>query len=429
MAAFFFALAVGQSLPLRGWLYDLVPPTRFFRHASSFRLPALLALVVLALEGAKDLLRWPSRDARPRTVLFAGIALTAVALGTYLTVSRMATTPAQAMGDRHVVLLWAGTLAGAVLWLTARSGLGRRAALGLFVALVGYDAHQAFALSVTVGSPATAAGWQALDKAHVGSLDLLATKGIARMAVTNDSNGFGPGPTNKNLLVKRPAFMAYPSLRNQLFEQWANTPALLDRVLPEQRIFFSPTAVPGDSSPASFGVFASYVTASGRFPLVIEPSRVARRTAAPPPAGQGLAATALEQGGSAQPVDARFTTYQPDRLSLEVVAPSDGWLLVTDRWAPGWSAQVDGASAPIEIGDFLFRAVRVPAGRHVVEMRYRPWGHPFVILLSWSVIFGVLILTLVGALRRRGLLGSARVDPSRGGSAVQFQLDGADAAS
>jgi hypothetical protein len=223
--------------------------------------------------------------------------------------------------------------------------------------------------------------------------------------------------------------MAYPSLKNQLFEQWANTPVLLERVLPEQRIFFARTVAAGASSQENFGAFASYVTSSGRFPLVVEPARAARGTGAPPPAGGGLTASALDQAGSAQPIEAVFSVYDPDRLSFEVVAPTEGWLLVTDRWAPGWSATLDGATVPVDIGDFLFRALRVPAGRHRVEMRYRPWGHPFVVLLSWSVTLGVLVLTLVGALRRRGILRSRRVDTPPIEAAVQFQLDGADAAS
>lgn len=429
MAFFFFSLAVGQALPMRGWLYDLVPPTRFFRHASSFRLPAVFALVLLALEGAKDLLRWPIRGTRSLPVLAGAIVLEGAALWTYLTVSRVATAPAQAIGDQHFLVLWTGTLIATVLWMGARSEAARRGALSLFVALAAYDANRVFALSVTVGSPETAASWRALDKVHVGSLDLLAPKNIGRIAVSNDSSGFGPGPTNKNLLVKRPAFLAYPSLKNQLFEQWANTPALLERVLPEQRIFFARTAAAGDSSPGSFGIFASYVTTSGRFPLVVEPSPVARRTGASPPTGSGLVAAALDQAGSAQPIGTRFITYDPDLLSFEVAAPADGWLLITDRWAPGWSARLDGSPVPVEIGDFLFRAVRVTAGQHIVEMRYRPWGHPFVVLISWSVVFGVLIVTVLGALRRRRILGSARAECPPLDAAVQFQLDGIDVAS
>jgi hypothetical protein len=34
-----------------------------------------------------------------------------------------------------------------------------------------------------------------------------------------------------------------------------------------------------------------------------------------------------------------------------------GWLLVTDRWGPGWRAEVNGRPAPVFGGNFIFRAI------------------------------------------------------------------------
>lgn len=49
-----------------------------------------------------------------------------------------------------------------------------------------------------------------------------------------------------------------------------------------------------------------------------------------------------------------------------------GWLVLSDRFVPGWRASLDGAPVPILRADLAFRAVEVPAGRHLVEMTYRP---------------------------------------------------------
>ena len=45
----------GRSLPLRGWLYDALPPMRYFRHAAMFRCYYLLTMVVLAMLAGRDL--------------------------------------------------------------------------------------------------------------------------------------------------------------------------------------------------------------------------------------------------------------------------------------------------------------------------------------------------------------------------------------
>jgi hypothetical protein len=61
-----------------------------------------------------------------------------------------------------------------------------------------------------------------------------------------------------------------------------------------------------------------------------------------------------------------------ESLRVEADAGADGTLVVADAWWPGWEATLDGARVPVFRADALVRAVRWPAGRHVLEMRYRP---------------------------------------------------------
>jgi uncharacterized membrane protein YfhO len=51
-----------------------------------------------------------------------------------------------------------------------------------------------------------------------------------------------------------------------------------------------------------------------------------------------------------------------------------GILMVADNWYPGWTASVDAHNARIERMDGGIRGVAVSAGRHKVEMKYRPWS-------------------------------------------------------
>ncbi|MFN2433172.1 MAG: hypothetical protein ABR599_10235 [Gemmatimonadota bacterium] len=85
---------------------------------------------------------------------------------------------------------------------------------------------------------------------------------------------------------------------------------------------------------------------------------------------------------------------------LEVDLPGPALLVLTDSYYPGWTAEVDGASAPVLRANGYQRAVAVDAGRHAVGLRYRPAS---LELGAW-ISAGTLLLLAVGLLtgRRRG---------------------------
>ena len=67
-----------------------------------------------------------------------------------------------------------------------------------------------------------------------------------------------------------------------------------------------------------------------------------------------------------------------------------GWLMVSQTWYPGWVARVDGKRAALLHANFLFVGVEVPAGRHTVELVYRPNSFVFGLLLS--ILVGIILL-------------------------------------
>jgi hypothetical protein len=83
----------------------------------------------------------------------------------------------------------------------------------------------------------------------------------------------------------------------------------------------------------------------------------------------------------------------PGRLKLAAVSPGDGILVVLNTFEKGWRAKVDGRAQPVLPADGAFQAVRLPAGRHTVELRYRPRG--LVVGIAGAAI-GVLGLVLCG---------------------------------
>lgn len=82
---------------------------------------------------------------------------------------------------------------------------------------------------------------------------------------------------------------------------------------------------------------------------------------------------------------------------VEATAPEGGgYLLFLDSFDPGWRARVDGHDAPLLRADGVFRAVRVPAGRHAVRFDYRP--RAFLMGAAISLLTAIVLVVI--ALRR-----------------------------
>jgi len=88
---------------------------------------------------------------------------------------------------------------------------------------------------------------------------------------------------------------------------------------------------------------------------------------------QGEAASAENFRGSARIVARSFR-----QVVIEVDTNAPGHLVLVETMVPGWRAWIDGVPARLLRANGTFRAVRVPAGVHRVEMAYRPvavmWG-------------------------------------------------------
>jgi hypothetical protein len=88
---------------------------------------------------------------------------------------------------------------------------------------------------------------------------------------------------------------------------------------------------------------------------------------------------------------------EADRVELRVEADAPTVVVVRDAFAPGWSATVNGAPAPIFRADGRHRAIPVPAGRSRVVLSY----HPPLLRAAAAVSFSALVVIAGLALRRR----------------------------
>lgn len=96
------------------------------------------------------------------------------------------------------------------------------------------------------------------------------------------------------------------------------------------------------------------------------------------------------ESGSAS---ATFISYRPTDVRIAVNSSVPKLLFLSDTYATGWKASVDGNPVKIHRADFDFRAVEVPAGTHTVRMWYAPMSETLGLAASgFATLIGVAFL-------------------------------------
>jgi hypothetical protein len=83
---------------------------------------------------------------------------------------------------------------------------------------------------------------------------------------------------------------------------------------------------------------------------------------------------ALARGVNGRGGSAAYRRPTPEHISVEVVAGGPSIVEVGEHYDQGWRVRVDGKPAPALAVDGAILGTVVPAGRHAVEMRFRPTG-------------------------------------------------------
>jgi len=175
----------------------------------------------------------------------------------------------------------------------------------------------------------------------------------------------------------------------------------------------SPSAVPAGSSAvlATPGFTISEV--AGTRPFAFAAAAVTPATSAddavaklaPDPLGPVI----VETGGSTPPsgqASVAVTRQDAGAVDLDVTAATAATVVVLQSYTPDWSAQVDGLRTPLRAADVLFQSVSVPAGHHLVTLRYQPASVSVGLATSGLGLLALIALFTFPAvgrrLRRRG---------------------------
>ena len=275
----------------------------------------------------------------------------------------------------HFAIAWPGVACVAAAGWLGGEAVARRVVPPMLIGIVVLDAILTVNLSQSIMFVRDRELVRRLEREHSSDLDLTA-RGLDR------SFGFGGnwGGLNEQVSTKEPTLFGYSPLTNRFHLKLEETPILCRSALGADRIWFSPVVTKVEWTAERFDQLVAESRELGRPSLfVTDPDAMSGGES---PAGDGPmpAATAA----ATVPVEVR--SYRPRELVLDVTCPEAGWLLVTDRWAPGSRTRVNGEPRKLWIGNFIFRAVKVEEGPNRVAFSYHPFGFPWLFFVSWFTI-------------------------------------------
>ncbi|MGH2548936.1 MAG: YfhO family protein, partial [Thermomicrobiales bacterium] len=102
----------------------------------------------------------------------------------------------------------------------------------------------------------------------------------------------------------------------------------------------------------------------------------------------------------AAPIDAAaepvtITGYQADQVSISTTASASGLVILSDVYARGWSATVNGRSVPLYEVDGGLRGVRVEAGANEIVMTYAPASLKYGFWISIVTMIGIVVALVI----------------------------------
>ncbi len=97
----------------------------------------------------------------------------------------------------------------------------------------------------------------------------------------------------------------------------------------------------------------------------------------------------------------RIVAYEPDAITIDVTTPARGLLVLSETYAPGWSATAGGRPAPVVPVDGRLRGIPLAEGRSVVHLVYRPMALWLGTAISMATMVIFLMTGVFAGLRRR----------------------------
>ncbi len=378
--------------------------------------PMVLAIAVLSGVGMDILVR-SHRERSVRRALGIGFAAMAVVLGITWLVSRRGLTPSQ-VGIRSQSFIWptiAVIVGLVVVWTLAKLPTWTRTH-PLPPAVAGTVAGSLLLLVETGFLLASGAPLLSSSSQYPTSTPAVtALKRAVGSAVVGSgaSPAFSSGAgimTNANLLYDVQEFAAYDPMTPHAYFSLHKTRV---SVLAEYEDIFSP-AIASSRAARLYGI--SYVLEPKRVPGPkgsVFDRKIGNEDLYRVPRAAAATLVALRPDGSlpgiyvlGTPVSVAHPSPNTWRMVTSTATPSVLRLRLSD--VPGWHASIDGK--PVGLRQFagLMLELRVPAGRHSVELRYWPDTLTVGTVLAAGSVFALAIALILSRIRPRRLGGSRK---------------------
>lgn len=95
--------------------------------------------------------------------------------------------------------------------------------------------------------------------------------------------------------------------------------------------------------------------------------------------------------------DVELVRHESNRVTISANLSCRGMVILTDNYFPGWTATVDGKPAAIYEAYAVVRGVAVEAGKHTIEMRYRPRS----VILGGVMTLAAMLFSVALVFRKR----------------------------
>jgi hypothetical protein len=359
-----FLLSMGGKAGVRIAAYYLLPPLRYFRFNSPFRLYWIFPLALAAGWGITRLAAVPS-GRKAALKLFLGWAVVAtVTAGFVFRFLDFHQVDAGAQFPR-LFLPAILCLAGAILF-TGMAARGEDGVLSRSLPIL---------LSVLVLADMGAHAWTNQETVWIERDSIRqAERYHKRETVVPGEPGprlppFRFGFFNAQQVVKAPVAQGYVTMKSKGFDETLCKSGFVEILQSPLRFWLSPGA---ESSTDDASALAA-LSRSGigkPLPVFVDP---------PVPGHSGERVIPGAFGRT------RILSYAPERILMEVEnpGPAGAVLTGTERITAGWKALLDGKPVTVLRTNLYFRGAIIPPGRHMLEWRYEPRGWKPLFILSY----------------------------------------------